>query len=418
MEGQNVVLITVEELRADHLSCCGYDRIETTHMDSIAREGAYFENCISASSFTGVCLASMLTGLIPPLHGRRHPYAVFRAKSVASIFQDRGYHTAAFVGVGAAARQFGFGQGFDHYDEPNEEVAYSRGLLLQDLYLGNWWIDRMLEWLRSHHESNFFVWGHIYETHEGSQWPLLERGILKEGELEDFGYYDAKLKLVDEEVFGPLLSVLKELGVYDDTIIAFTGDHGTNLGEHPGEPVPHRPGDLIYPQHFTLYDCDIKVPLAVKGKGVPSNHRVQAMVRSIDIAPTLLDLVCIDTVHQFSGISLLPTIETRESTGLVAYAEELFPKRGPGDFQALRTDRYKYIIDRRHGDAEEFYDLANDPDEQVNIVDVLDEDEQLLRKEMREVADFHYGRETEEKRWSEEEREKIDRRLRALGYVR
>jgi arylsulfatase A-like enzyme len=236
--------------------------------------------------------------------------------------------------------------------------------------------------------------------------------------LAEFSYYDAKIKLVDEALFKPLLSLLKELEVYEDTIIVVFSDHGTNLGDHPAGQIPHRSYGISYPQHTTLYDCDLKTLFMIKGRDVPSNHRVKGMVRHIDIAPTVLDLMGVKTVHQFDGISLLPAIKSGQSSGLVAYAEEMYERRGPGDFQALRTDRYKYIIDRRNDDAEEFYDLESDPGEQVNIIDSLNEDERLLRKEMREVADFWFAERAQKKERSEEERKKIDARLRMLGYVK
>lgn len=345
------------------------------------------------------------------------------AKPIASILRDRGYVTAGFVGNGVLGQAHGYGQGFDYYDEPTEEECWSKDNYLDPdedgwFYEGGLWIDRLLEWLKSNYQSKFFVWGHYYETHEGSERFLLDKGLLRKGELAEFAYYDAKIKLVDEALFKPLLSLLKELGVYEDTVIVFVSDHGTNLGEHPANPIPYRPSNRIYPQHETLYDCDLKTGLVIKGRGVPSNHRVKGMVRSIDIAPTLLDLLGVITVHQFDGISLLPAIESGRSSGLVAYAEELYHRRGPGDFQALRTDGYKYIIDRRNDDTEQFYDLESDPGEQMNIADILNEDQELLRKEMREVADFWFGKKTEKKEWSEEERSKIEARLRMLGYVK
>jgi len=346
------------------------------------------------------------------------------AKSIAGMLRDRGYNTAGFVGNGVLAAAHGHAQGFEHYIEPTEEgcwnpdAGYPGAEQEATFYEGYWWLDELWEWLEANHQSKFFIWGHYYETHEGSDPSLLEKGRLKEGELAEFAYYDAKIKLVDEALFKPLLSMLKEFGIYEDTLIIVMSDHGTNLGEHPANPIPHRRYEVTYPQHTTMYDHDLKTALMIKGKGVPSNHRVKGMVRHIDIAPTLLALLDIKTVHQFHGISLLPAIKSESSSGLVAYAEEMYEKRGHGDFQAVRTDRYKYIIDRRNDDVDEFYDLESDPEEQVNLINSLNEDQKLLRKEMREIVDFWFAKETRKKKWSEEERKRIDARLRMLGYVR
>jgi choline-sulfatase len=421
MKPQNLIVLSLDEVRPDHLSCYGYDRIKTPNIDRIAKDGVLFETCIASSCLTPICMSSVLSGVNPPVHGLRDPFSVIGSKMVSEILKDRGYKTSAFVGNGLLGPTHGFKNGFDFFDEPTEEGAWvlhsypgteDKG----KFYEGNWWVDRLVSWLEDNASSPFFVWGHHYETHEGAEKALLRRGLLEEGKLSEFSYYDAKIKLADEKVLGPIFHTLQELAVFEDTTVVVMSDHGTTLGEHPANPIPWRDG-VTYPQHTTMHDTDLRIALVMKGKGLPRNKRVKGMAREIDLAPTLLQLLGVNTIHQFGGIDLRPFIESGEVRGLVAYAEELFDKRGPGDFQAIRTDRYKYIVDRRHENTEQFYDLENDPGEQTNIIDILDEDEQLLLKEAREVTDTYLGTKTDRVRLSEQETEKIKWRLRTLGYT-
>lgn len=419
MAAQNLVLLSLDEVRPDHLSCYGYQTIRTPNIDRIAAEGVLFETCVASSCLTPICMSSVLCGVNPPVHGLRDPFSAIGSKMLTEILKDRGYKTACFVGNGLLGASHGFSAGCDFFDEPTEEGAWMEvrypGEDTVSIYEGNWWVDDLLAWLREDCSPPFFVWGHLYETHEGSERLLLQRGLLAQEELSGFGYYDAKIRLADDRVVGPIVQALEELGVYEETMMVVMSDHGTTLGERPADPIPWREG-VTYPQHTTVYDTDLKVALVVKGKGLPCNRRVKGMVRQIDITPSLLDYLGISTIHQFDGVSLRRYIESGEAKGLVAYAEELFDKRGPGDFQSIRTDRYKYIVNRRRDSIEEFYDLQCDPTEQINLIDIIDEDEQLLLKEAREVTDAFVGMSRMRQTLSEEERGKIEWRLRAMGY--
>jgi arylsulfatase A-like enzyme len=422
MQKQNLVFLTLDEVRPDHTGAYGYERINTPNIDRIAEEGVLFEEAISSSCFTPISHAAMLTGLHPPLNGMRDAYSFLQARTLAEMLVDRGYHTAGFVGCGQMGAQFGFNRGFELFDEPKpgdeswETHVYPGDEQEQAFSLGSWWIPRLLEWVEDNHESPFFAWGHFLHTHEGSEHQLLAEGRIKEGELSDFCYYDAKIKLADAEVVGAVIQLLKRLGVYENTIIAVLSDHGTILGERPLPIIPWR-GGHAYPQHITMYDLDLRILWVMKGPGLPANKRISGQVRTVDFAPTVLDLMGFSTVKDFNGATLLPAIESGLSRGSVAYAEEVFEPRGLGVLQAIRTDRYKYMINRTQGDEEEFYDLQSDPDEQTDLIDILDEEEQLLRKEARELCDRYMGAQASRAPMSDEEREKVKARLRMLGYI-
>jgi len=421
---QNVILLSFDEVRPDHLSCYGYQRINTKNIDKLAEEGSLIETCIAASSFTPICMASTLTGNYPYTHTVRDPYGYIQSKTVAEIFKDQGYKTAGFVGVSPLGARHGFNKGFDLFDEPTEETAYRSTQFKEEkvrerFYEGNWWIDKMLEWLRKNYSDTFFIWGHYLETHEGSEKSLLKKGLLREGELAEFRYYDAKIKLADEKVVGGIINLLKDLEVYDSTIIVFMADHGANLGEHPSKPMPHRL-NLRYPQHNCLWDCEIKVPLIFKGAGFPKNAKIKGMARSIDIVPTLLEACGISPDNfEFEGVSLLSEIKRGQIQSREAYCEHLFEARSPaGIMQGLRTPQYKYIKNLTKC-VEQFYDLEKDPMEQNNIIEILKVyDDGMLDRMRKKLNECLWLRAPmPEQIFSEKEKERINERLRDLGYI-
>lgn len=423
MKRRNLILITLDEVRPDHLGCYGYERIGTENIDRLAEDGVLFETCISTSCFTPTAHGSLLCGVLPHVHGVRDPYCVLQSTTIAQIFRDSGYKTAGFVGNGLLGAKHGFNTGFEWYDEPKEgeEVfehhRYPDETQQEMFLLGNWWISRAVEWLKENSSSNFFIWGHLYHTHEGSEHQLLEMGMIKEGELPEFLYYDAKIKLADEKIVGPIITTIEELGLYDDTDLVIMSDHGTTLGEHPAEPLPWRL-DVTYPQHTNMWDTDLRVILVIKAEGLPKGKRVKGMVRSIDVFPTLLELLGISTSVTLQGTSLTPFIEKGEASGLVAYAEELYERRGPGALQAIRTDNYKFMRNLSEGN-EALYNLKEDLGEQNNLLPNISESERKMLRAWREKMNAYLWKSpaVEQEVFSEEDRKVIEDRLRALGYI-
>jgi arylsulfatase A-like enzyme len=212
---------------------------------------------------------------------------------------------------------------------------------------------------------------------------MLKAGLLKRGHLPENGYYDAKIEYMDNYLIGPMIERLKDAGGWEDTIIVLTADHGENLGEHEVPPP-------FYPQHRTLYECDMRIPLIIKSPTFLKNRRIKGVVRSIDIVPTLYALLNIEG-SKTDGQSLVNFVEKGEARNLTAYSEELYTKRGLGDYQALKSDTDKYIVNRRTGE-EEFFNLVEDPHERNNRIHKLSEKEQLLRTEWRQICDRHLGK--------------------------
>ncbi len=369
MGRENVILITMDAVRPDRLSCYGYDKIETKGIDKIAEEGVLFKNCIAPSCFTPVSHATILSGKNPDNTKVRDPFDTVRTPLLSDILKDNGYQTAAFIGIDLIDSKHRFNRGFDHFDEPSEEDSFhsmafkGKTQRLQAL-LGSWWVDRMFHWLKEHKDGPFFLWGHYFHVHFLAEKELLFSGKLDKDKHHDHAYYDAKIKYMDEKLFQPLIELLNELDIWDNTTIVLTSDHGETLGtKNP----TWKTYFFEYPQHKTMYDDDLKVPLIIKNSKL-KKQKIDHTVRSLDIVPTLLDLLGLSCNEKFDGISLVPLIYGKELPKLIAYSEELFENRGPGKIQAVRTPEYK-LIRNITKNQEEFYNLREDPDEKDNLID-------------------------------------------------
>ncbi len=425
MKDQNIIIISLDEVRPDHLSCYGYKKITTPAIDQIAKEGVRFESSFTASCFTPVAMSSVITGKYPSKHGLRHSYLYLKGgPSIAGILKEYGYKTAGFVGNNLLSVKNGFAEGFDFYDEASEETKWEETLFLKDpkkrrCLTGNYWVEKFFKWLKENSDEKFFMWGHLLETHVGSEHYLLKKGLIKEGELPEFSYYDAKIKMVDEKLIHRLISTLKELSIYDNTTIVVMSDHGTNMGEHfvPSftfRETDHPESSQKYTQHTTMYDHDLRQAMIIKGEKFPKNKVIPGLVRSIDLIPTLLDSIGINKLDKFDfdGESLLPIIKLGIAQHKIAYAEALLEARGCGLIQAIRDDYSKYIRNLTHG-TEEFYNLSKDPEETNNIIDQIIPEEILkLRKELNShlIPDAM-------PEMTEKEKEIVDKRLRSLGYI-
>lgn len=419
MKNRNIIIISLDEVRPDHLSCYGYKKISTDAIDKIAKEGVKFETCISSAELTPVAMGSVITGKYPNKHGMRDTYCHLTGPSIASILKKNGYITAGFVGNGLLSQRHGFAEGFDFWNESSketswDEVQYPSTGRDEIFYRGNYWVEEFFKWLKNNYKDKFFAWGHFFETHEGSEYSLLEKELIKEGELPEFSYYDAKIKMADEKLIGRLLTTLDDLGITKNTTLVVMSDHGTNLGEHPVEPIHYRRTEKKYPQHTTMYDHDLKVAMIIKGEGLPKGKKIKCMVRSIDLVPTLLDLTDIPFEgYNFDGLSMLSVIEKDEAREEV-YSEDLFEIRGEGALQSIRSKDFKFIRNLTLG-SEEYYDLNIDPREQNNIVKKIDKNKLItIRKKLNAYLQTKI---TIGKEFSQKEKEAINQRLRALGYI-
>jgi arylsulfatase A-like enzyme/Flp pilus assembly protein TadD len=362
---ERVVLITIDTLRADYVGSYGSKLARTPTLDRLAAHGVRFETAISPTPMTMPSHTSLMTGLDPTLHGV-HSNAKFRLNdeipTLAEQFQAHGFETAAFLSSVVLDRRYGLARGFDVYDDRmgfRRNIAGATGGYAERT--ADQVVDATLQWLDSA-PNRFFLWVHFYDPH-GSYDP--PRGFRPKqsattaspeevGSLEYVKQafpplYAGEIYFTDTEL-GRFLRIMNRKFAADRTLLVVTSDHGESLGEH---------GELTHT--LTLYDATQKIPLLMKGPGVPSGRVVDAQVRLVDVAPTILSLSGLPAIERTTGQDLGPWMRGEREDGLEAYVETLETHLAYGwsPVLGLRTSEYKYLRTVRP----ELYALGTDPHE-------------------------------------------------------
>ena len=348
----NVVLITLDTTRADRIGAYGARDVETPALDRLAAEGVLFDEAVSVAPLTLPAHASIFTGKFPPEHGIRDNGGFFLGPAqvtLAEVLKARGYRTGAFVGAYVLDSKWGMDQGFETYVD-DFDVGGAKGVSLGSIQRpANEVIDKALPWIDGAKSSPFFAWIHLYDPHTPYRAP---EPFLSRYERHP---YNGEIAFTDSQV-DRVLAQLRSLGLYDRTLVVVTGDHGESLGEH-GEST----------HGFFIYNSATRVPLIIRTpfSGITS-RRVADPVRSVDIMPTVLELLGISMPAPVSGTSLVPLLTGRaRELALEAYSEAMYPLHhyGWSDLRALRSGRYKVIDAPRP----ELYDLERDPAEATNL---------------------------------------------------
>jgi arylsulfatase A-like enzyme/Tfp pilus assembly protein PilF len=348
----NVLLVTIDTLRADHLGCYGHAGAATPVLDALSARGVRFLTAIAQVPLTGPSHASILTGRTPLGHGFRDNsgYVIpAEAKTAAEDFRQAGYRTAAFISGFPLDRRFGFDRGFDAYDDHLPKGNDPRRTPYVER-LADATTDAALRWLDSPvpagAAASFFLWVHYYDPHAPYEPPppLADRFRAAP--------YDGEIAFVDAQL-ARLLRGLEEKGALAHTVVLLTGDHGEALGEH-GEDT----------HGLFVYDATLRVPWIMSGPGLPAGRTATTVARSIDVLPTLLDYAGLPPAAGVEGRSLRPAAEGREMGDAPAYAETLYPERefGWAPLHAWRTAKFKLIEAPRP----ELYDLEADAAETAN----------------------------------------------------
>jgi len=390
----NLVFVSFDALQAAHVGCLGYERDITPAIDSIAARGFSFRNAHSVSSWTVPSSMSWFTGVYPSEHRMVNKYAVYsqqeqkianlqelapRLVTLADILKQHGYATAGFTGNAGVSGGFGFEQGFDtYYYDKGKFGRFDQS------------IPRALDWLAKNKDKKFFLFLHGYDVHGQSTPPggfdyrfvdqdydrrymgaeleqeLLREEGLQKGQLtmrdEDVQFwraiYDEKIQRADAK-FQRFLDEFAKLGVQDKTIFVLTSDHGTEFYEH--RRMDHG---------FTLYQELVHVPLVIQPPGLDVGLSIDDRVSSIDIMPTLLELLDIEPTDQVKkqlrGRSLLPALAGRP------VSRDVFSETNYREYTYKRSitapDGWKliYTLERR---SRELYDLTNDPAELKDLAD-------------------------------------------------
>jgi arylsulfatase A-like enzyme/tetratricopeptide (TPR) repeat protein len=354
----NVVLITLDTTRADHLGCYGDRDARTPTLDALARRGVLFEQAATPVPLTQPSHSSIMTGFYPPYHGVRVNGVTALGQTqttLAEALSRQGYETGAFVGAFVLDGRWGLNQGFGEYDDKFDMTKFKRLDLAGVQRPGNEVMDAALAWLKGHSRAPFFAWIHLYDAHTPYEPP--EPLFSEFRSRGPAGLYDGEIAFADQQV-ARCLGWLRSAGLAEKTIVVVLGDHGEGLGSH-GEGT----------HGFFVYDSVLHVPFIVATpfrelEGV----RVKSQVSLVDVFPTVLALAGIETRDKVHGRSLLPLMRNPQGRETAyAYCESMTPSLqfGWSALHCLRSERYKLIQAPRP----ELFDLSADPGEQTNIFD-------------------------------------------------
>lgn len=444
-EGRNIILISLDTLRADHLGCYGYRASTSPNMDALAEDGALFRNHFSASPWTLPSHISLMTGMDSINHQVYNNEQRLNASipTLADFLRVQGYFTGAFTGGGYVSGTYGFSKGFDSYHVRGQVTAPDAA---RDICQGS------LDWIDRHKERNFFLFVHTYQIHNPYFSPapynemfLDDAAALKNIDLSPrrlnhenrfqpqddglrrniIGLYDGEIRYTDEILIKPLINKLKALDLYDRTMIILTADHGEEFFEHGGWSHTH-----------SVYNELIRVPLVIKFFG--SRHRgekIALFARQVDVMPTVLDELGIDARGSYSdGASLLPMLgrpADRHPDTQRSFISDLahnavypyLPKRS-----AVSLGRYKLIVNTPFSPEQqgyyhappplladfEVYDLENDAAENDNLA----LQDPALTRRLYEFYQSHYRQKREGTPTTATISEETKEQLRALGYIK
>jgi len=388
----NILLITVDTLRADHLGCYGNRDVQTPEIDALARRGVLFTKAFAHTPLTLPSHTNILLGLTPNAHGV-HDNSNFIVRddflTLAEWLKAQGYATGAVVGAFPLDSRFGLTQGFDLYDDnygsqgPTDMTFVERRA---DAVVG-----LGLEWIKAQ-TGPWFLWIHCFDPHHPYDPPEPYKTLYAKNP------YDGEIAFVDSAL-GKLLTSLKMQGLEDRTAVVLTADHGESLGQH---------GEITH--GYFAYNAVLHVPLIIALPGQKAG-RVDAEACHIDIFPTVCDLLGQKRPPGLQGVSLLPFTQGRRPPSRAVYFEALAPyySRGWAPLRGYIQGNEKYM----ESPIPELYNLENDFDELDNLVSTTDlekcrkELSGLMRAESSPLADAAgqaSDRETREK-------------LRSLGYL-
>jgi arylsulfatase A-like enzyme len=387
----NVIVVVVDALRPDHLSCYGYFRKTSPHIDSAARQGVLFENCISQAWYTLPSHASLFTSKYVHSHNVTEKETRLPASEItlAEILKIYGYETAAFTGGVFFNPAYGLNQGFDTY---YDHISASQGKFSAHIGASNEIMPKALQWMEHNKDKDFFMFIHSYDlfmpcrisginknmfdpVYQGAADELLQRQFLRlsktsrdtyavtkgKNDIEEItlnqadirhiiANYDAGIASSDASV-GDLLKKIEELNLDGKTIVILTADHGIDLLGH---------NTLHCYMSGSGYDEVLRVPLIIKYPGVKAKAKIiKSQVQLIDLMPTVLDFLRIPIPKEVQGKSIFPLFYQGNSVG---FNESVFS--GWNDVLAVRSRGWKLIYSRG---SYELYNLNKDPRELKNL---------------------------------------------------
>ncbi len=394
----NVLIITLDTTRADHLGCYGYPGAKTPQLDSLARAGVRFARVYCPAPLTLPSHCSIMSGLYPVSHGvhnnghELHP----GVKTLAEIFKGHGYATSAFVSSFSVDSRFGLGRGFDVYDDSFQSQLPLKSSNAERRAEETF--ARFSRWLENNWGKRFFAWVHYYDPHL----PYLPPSPYE----EEFSShpYDGEIAYMDRYV-GAILESLEKKGILEKTLIVVAGDHGEGLG------------DKVETGHgIFLYEETLRVPLIFYNPWVfPHSQIIENLARLVDLAPTILDIVGLkNETAGMQGQSLTAWLKGKNRSDLDSLAETFYPRENFGwsELVGLISGPWKFIQAPRP----ELYDLKNDPEERKNIYSFSRAKAAELAKKLgRELLTLGSGRKASGEPTSPSSA--VQEKLRSLGYL-
>jgi arylsulfatase A-like enzyme/Flp pilus assembly protein TadD len=367
---KNIILVTVDTLRTDRLGCYGGRLIHTPAFDALAADGVLFEKAFTPMPLTAPSHATMMTGRYPISHGLRLNGTSILSDSettLAEIARSRGMRTGAVVSCLVLASRFGLNQGFDfYYDEGISGTSEGHGLWYDERKAVKS-VARAEKWLEAESDRPFFLWLHLFDPHHPYDPPPPFKQNYRTHP------YDGEVVYVDRAL-GGFFRKVKDLGLYDDSLIILAGDHGESLGEHQES------------FHGTfVYDVTTHVPLIVRAPGGRRGARVADIASTMDIMPTALDAIGAPIPANVEGFSLLPAVMGGGRVpARTIYLETIYPSAtyGWAEVKGIRMPNFKLIDLPRP----ELYDVEDDPRELDNIHDRAPRDLQQAESAYRDVT--------------------------------
>ena len=374
----NVLLVTIDTLRADHLGAYGYSRPTSPRIDALAGSGALFERAYTFWPKTRGSFVMMMTGRLPAVNGysKTHPTLVDFNPTLASVLKGAGYETAALVDNPNVAARWGYAKGFDRYRETWEEPALETEVARTQAIT-----EEAVAFLRGRRTAPFFLWLHYVNPHapytppppydtafldaaagKGRRLPVVPAfhgGIPKQWAVpgqDRLGYYvaqyDGEIAAVDQEV-GKVLDALAASGLGARTMVVLTSDHGESLGEH----------DYYFDHGEDLFEPSMAIPLLVAMPGAPAGVRSRALASTLDLVPTVLDALKVSYPPDLAGTSLLRAVK-----GDAAGAAPRLFGANERNLTATWDERYR-LVSVPEGDRARLslFDRASDPGETRDV---------------------------------------------------
>jgi arylsulfatase A-like enzyme/Tfp pilus assembly protein PilF len=348
---KNLLLVTFDTVRADHVGCYGHLGASTVNLDRMAQTGVLMERCFSTAPITLPSHTSILTGKQPFRHGARNNGTHFvpeEALTLAEVLAEDGFVTGAVISAFVLDSRFGLDQGFDIYDDDLTNAAKAPMFMFRETTAEET-SRRAREFLQTRANERWFLWVHFFDPHANYDPP---EEIAK---LCPKSPYDGEIAYADAGL-GELLALLTQRGMLDETLVMMTSDHGEAFGDH---------GETTH--GIFIYDATTHVPWIAMHPGLAQGKRIREVVSAVDMFPTVLELLDVESDAVVDGRSIARDLLVEGATPepSFAYSESMNPlyNHGWADLRSIRDDQYRYIRAPR----EELYDVMRDF-KQVNNV--------------------------------------------------